>query len=75
MKTIILATALAIGTLVGTGAPAAAQDYAYCLQGRQAGYPGDCSFKSFQQCKAAASGTEATCGRNPMSFRKGGQRN
>ena len=25
-----------------TAAPAAAQDYPYCLQGRQWGYPGNC---------------------------------
>ncbi|MCK1337704.1 DUF3551 domain-containing protein [Bradyrhizobium sp. 38] len=38
----------------------------YCLQGRQSGYPGNCSFSSFAQCKATASGTNEDCGINPM---------
>lgn len=37
----------------------------YCLQGRQWGYPGNCSFATFRQCMATASGTNATCGINP----------
>jgi len=45
-----------------TAAPAAAQDYPYCLQGRQWGYPGNCQFTSYSQCQATASGTDAYCG-------------
>lgn len=37
----------------------------YCLQGRIWGYPGNCQFASYQQCAAAASGTDAYCGINP----------
>jgi hypothetical protein len=48
-----------------TTAPAAAQDYPYCLQGRQWGYPGNCEFTSYAQCQATASGTDAYCGLNP----------
>jgi hypothetical protein len=44
--------------------PAAAQDR-YCLQGRQWGYPGNCAFATYAQCRATASGTNATCGINP----------
>jgi hypothetical protein len=44
---------------------APAQDYPYCLQGRQWGYPGKCQFTSYQQCLATASGTDAYCGTNP----------
>ncbi|MGJ4946546.1 DUF3551 domain-containing protein [Bradyrhizobium sp. STM 3843] len=37
----------------------------YCLQGRRWGYPGNCQFATRSQCLAAASGTNARCGRNP----------
>ncbi|MBP1294225.1 DUF3551 domain-containing protein [Bradyrhizobium elkanii] len=39
---------------------------AYCLQGRQSGYPGNCQFSTFEQCRATASGTNEGCGINPM---------
>ena len=45
--------------------PASALDYPYCLQGRQTGYPGECSYSSYQQCRASASGRDAVCGINP----------
>jgi hypothetical protein len=57
--------AAALSGLAVSSTPAAAQDYPYCLQGRQQGYPGFCNFTSFQQCKAAASGTNSDCGINP----------
>jgi hypothetical protein len=44
---------------------AAAQDYPYCLQGKDWGYPGLCYFWSYQQCLASASGTLSYCGINP----------
>jgi hypothetical protein len=37
----------------------------YCLQGSGWGYPGNCQFSSFRECRAAASGTNAGCGVNP----------
>ena len=37
----------------------------YCLQGPHSGYPGDCSYHTYSQCKATASGTHAHCGINP----------
>lgn len=44
----------------------AARDYRYCIQGDDfAGSPGDCSFASYQQCQATASGRTAYCGANP----------
>jgi hypothetical protein len=63
----VFAIALTIGTLVAASAPALAKNSAYCLQSREWGYPGNCQFSSYRQCAAAASGTNATCGRNPMS--------
>jgi hypothetical protein len=46
-----------------TSAPAHADQY--CLQGPDAGYPGDCSFSTYEQCMATASGTYNSCGTNP----------
>jgi hypothetical protein len=57
--------AASLVTLLCGAQPAMAQDYKYCLQGRQWGYPGSCEFSNFSQCRAAASGTESSCGINP----------
>jgi hypothetical protein len=47
-------------------APAAAKDHPYCIKGCDfGGGAGDCSFSSYQQCQAAASGRDATCAANP----------
>jgi hypothetical protein len=46
--------------------PAAAVEYPYCIKGCDFGAgPGDCSFTSYQQCQASASGRSATCAQNP----------
>ena len=51
----------AIGTL-----PAAARDYPFCIKGCDFGSGrGDCSFSSYQQCQASASGRDAWCDANP----------
>ncbi|HVI77291.1 MAG TPA: DUF3551 domain-containing protein [Candidatus Acidoferrum sp.] len=63
MRLIIGLTALTAIAL--SAAPASAQDYPYCLQGTQWGYPGNCQFATYQQCQATASGTDAYCGLNP----------
>ena len=63
MRKLIFVAMLAVGAL---GASAAsAQDYPYCLQGRDWGYPGNCQFTSYAQCEATASGTFSYCGINP----------
>lgn len=51
-------------SLAGT-APAEARDYPYCLQGDETGIPGDCSYFSYEQCMASASGRRAYCNINP----------
>ena len=38
----------------------------YCLQGTDWGYPGNCEFSTYEQCKASASGTASCCGENPQ---------
>ena len=59
-------------TLAGSG-PAAAIDYPYCIQGGGWGVPGDCSYRSYAECMAAASGRRVYCNINPR-FAFGQQR-
>ncbi|WP_347337460.1 DUF3551 domain-containing protein [Bradyrhizobium jicamae] len=55
-----------VAMLLLVGATSAlAQDYPWCLQGRDWGYPGLCHFWTYGQCRATASGTFAYCGINP----------
>jgi hypothetical protein len=56
---------LTIAGFAASAGPAAARDFKYCLQGRNWGLPGNCSFSTRAECKATASGTGATCGVNP----------
>jgi len=63
---------LAMAALMSAGAatiasptPAAAFDYPYCVQGRGVGIPGDCSYTSYAQCMASASGRGLYCNVNP----------
>jgi hypothetical protein len=59
-----LAACFAIATL--TALPVAARDYPFCIRGCDFGAGrGDCSFSSYQQCQATASGRDATCAENP----------
>ena len=52
------------GMMAGSG-PAAAIDYPYCIQGRGVGIPGDCSYRSYAECMATASGRNVYCNVNP----------
>jgi hypothetical protein len=72
MRKFILTFGLATMTLTAVGVaglaistPAAAHDYAYCLQSEEIGIPGDCSYSSYAQCMASASGRNASCNVNP----------
>jgi Protein of unknown function (DUF3551) len=56
--------AAAAAMTAGAG-PAAAFDYPWCIQGRDAGIPGDCSYRSYAECMATASGRLAYCNINP----------
>jgi hypothetical protein len=68
IRHLLLAT-LAVGSAafatIGGASPAAAFDYPYCLQGKQTGIPGDCSYRSYRECQASASGRDAYCNINP----------
>jgi hypothetical protein len=63
--TLALAAASALFTGAAVSTPASAMDYPYCLQGRQTGYPGECSYRTYEECQASASGRDAYCGINP----------
>jgi hypothetical protein len=63
-----------LATSAASISPAAARQYRhsssgpsdrYCLQGRHWGYPGNCRFATYEQCRISASGTGAACGINP----------
>jgi hypothetical protein len=64
MLALLVLSAAGTATMAGSG-PAAAYDYPYCLQGRGVGVPGDCSYQSYAQCMASASGRAAYCNVNP----------
>ena len=51
--------------IVGGAPPALAYDYPYCLQGRTVGIPGECSYQTYAQCQASASGRGLYCNINP----------
>jgi hypothetical protein len=66
MRAAILAV-MAIGAVSAFAtAPAQARDYPFCIKGQ--GYPsslGDCSFSTYEQCEATASGRYNYCDVNP----------
>lgn len=67
MRAAILAVMMAIGatTMIDT-TPAQARDLPFCIKGQ--GYPsglGSCSFWTYEQCMATASGRMNYCDANP----------
>jgi hypothetical protein len=68
MRSAILAM-VAIGAL-STIAATPVEAGAYCIKGSDWLSPlGDCSFSSYRQCQASASGRRAYCERNPFQSR------
>lgn len=59
----VVATASVLSTV-----PAAAQNSAFCLRGCDFGYS-NCSFSSYQQCQASASGLTAWWRLIPISIK------
>ncbi|WP_425328475.1 DUF3551 domain-containing protein [Rhodopseudomonas palustris] len=55
------------GASLAAGTPAQARDYPYCLTSPGYGYPGDCNYASYRQCRASASGRLADCILNPRA--------
>ncbi len=66
MSVLLAVIAAGAATLAGS-APAAAYDYPWCVQGRGVGIPGDCSYQSYAQCMASASGRAVYCNINPRA--------
>ncbi|WGR94535.1 DUF3551 domain-containing protein [Bradyrhizobium sp. ISRA443] len=46
-------------------ASADAYDYPWCAQGPSLGYPGECAYRTYEQCLASVSGRYLYCGENP----------
>ena len=64
--TLVMTALLAAGAATVAGpTPAAAIVYPWCIQGGGWGVPGDCSYRSYAQCMAAASGRRVYCNINP----------
>jgi hypothetical protein len=65
MLAILALLSAGAATIAGSG-PAAAVDYPWCVQGIGVGIPGDCSYRSYAQCMASASGRGGvSCNVNP----------
>ncbi|NVN86341.1 MAG: DUF3551 domain-containing protein [Rhodopseudomonas sp.] len=64
---IALIALLALGAVSAIDTtPAEARDYPFCIKGRDYDQPlGDCSFTTYAQCQASASGRFAYCDANP----------
>jgi Protein of unknown function (DUF3551) len=65
MRRLLLAVSATVVAAAGSIAPAGAQDYPWCLQGKEYGLPGLCRYYSYEQCMVSASGTFSYCGINP----------
>jgi Protein of unknown function (DUF3551) len=61
----ILALLSVVAVTIAAPTPAAAIDYPWCIQGGGYGAPGDCSYRSYAQCMASASGRRVSCNVNP----------
>jgi hypothetical protein len=65
----LLALCSAAAATIAGPTPAAAIDYPWCIQGGGWGVPGDCSYRSYAECMATASGRRVYCNVNPrMAF-------
>ena len=65
MRGVALAVLLAGVTVAAASVPAQAREYRFCLQSPGTGIPGDCSYETYAQCRASASGRYADCNINP----------
>jgi len=73
MRYLVLALLAGSGLAIAGIAPAAAvgTHYPFCMQGRDAPGLSDCTYTSYAQCEATASGRFLTCMANPF-FNPGG---
>jgi hypothetical protein len=69
--------AACLGTMIAFAglASSSARDYPFCIKGDGYGSAvGDCSFDTYEQCKATASGRLAWCDANPFYRPQGDDR-
>ncbi|WP_291842343.1 DUF3551 domain-containing protein [Bradyrhizobium sp.] len=73
MRRVILATLIANGlaTLGAAPADAVGTRYPFCIQGDQEPALSNCTFTSYEQCQATASGRFLTCIANPYYVGEG----
>ncbi|HZC96433.1 MAG TPA: DUF3551 domain-containing protein [Bradyrhizobium sp.] len=64
MRTILLSLVTSAIIFTTGVTSAAAGSYAYCIHGDEYAATGDCSFATYAQCQAAASGLAAYCEAN-----------
>lgn len=68
-----LVALIAAGACALPAIPASAQNLPYCIKGCDYGSGlGDCSFATYQQCQATASGRLAYCTANPYFSQNAG---
>jgi hypothetical protein len=68
MRHTVLAMSVVLTAAAATfsgATPAAAYDYAWCIQGGGWGVPGDCSYRTYAECMASAIGRRVSCNVNP----------
>jgi hypothetical protein len=66
MRKICLVLTFGCAAVMSGALPAAAGEFPFCIKSCDyGGGPGDCSFTSYQQCQATASGRLAYCDANP----------
>jgi hypothetical protein len=66
MRRALLALMLGCAASATAAMPVSAGEFPYCIKGCDfGGGRGDCSFSTYQQCLATASGRDATCAENP----------
>jgi hypothetical protein len=62
---LVLGTVTLAGAASITPASADPYDYPWCAQGPSLGYPGECAYRTYEQCLASVSGRYLYCGENP----------
>lgn len=66
MRTFIVGL-IGMAACTAFAASAEARGYRYCVTSPGYGYPGDCSYSTYRQCMASASGRLADCVINPRA--------
>ena len=65
MRHLFFALAVIGGGFVVNSAPAHAWDFPFCIQSRDTSGAGDCSYRTYAECRAAVSGRRGGCYSNP----------